>query len=151
MNANFLHFLGTVAVVAVVLTSSAAASVPAQRYSHPTQDTVYDTKTKLTWQRAVASTTYDWAGAKTYCRDLSLNGQGWRVPTIKEMETIVDDSRLDPPAIDPEAFSTPLAGYLWCSSSQAKATTVYAWVVDVSDGSSYTTYQSEKYYVRCVR
>jgi hypothetical protein len=49
--------------------------------------TVYDAKTKLTWQQTVSSSMYTWADAKTYCAGVgtSLGGTGWRLPREQEM------------------------------------------------------------------
>src|SRR5258706_11285535 len=75
--------------------SSKAA--PAVRY-RIANSTVYDTQTKLTWQQAIPKSLYAWADAKTYCSALSLDGSGWRLPSINELQTLVDESTN--PAID---------------------------------------------------
>ena len=78
--------------------------------------TVYDTRTQLTWQRAVTDNEYDLADAASYCSELALAGGGWRLPQVSELLTIVDPTQHDP-AIDPLAFpSTPLANF-WSSSA----------------------------------
>ena len=94
MNASLLRFLGAI-IVAAVVTAPAWATAPSGRYTI-TAGTVYDTKTKLTWQQPGPSATYTWAAAKTYCAGLgsSLGGTGWRLPTIKELQTIVDNSKV---------------------------------------------------------
>jgi hypothetical protein len=102
MNASIHRFLGALAIIAVALPTSADASAPAGRYvvtnGGTGNGTVYDTKTKLTWQQTVSSTTYTWADAKTYCAGVgtSLGGTGWRLPTLKELQTIVDYSQSNP-------------------------------------------------------
>jgi energy-coupling factor transporter ATP-binding protein EcfA2 len=50
-----------------------------------------DGDTGLTWQQGVASSTPVWAGAQTYCTSLSLMGNGWRLPSIQELNTLVDE------------------------------------------------------------
>jgi formylglycine-generating enzyme required for sulfatase activity len=150
MNATFPCFLGAVAVVAVVLTASVEAGAPAGRYT-TASGAVFDTKTKLTWQQTAPSGTYTWADAKTYCQNLSLAGTGWRLPTMKELQTIVDDSRLNP-SIDPTAFPATLATYFWSSSPFAGQQTA-AWFVDfgLSVGSTNTDDMTSTHDVRCVR
>ncbi len=138
MNASIHHCLGAVAIIALTLPTSADANAPAGRYvvtnGGTASGTVYDTKTKLTWQQAVPSTTYTWAAAKTYCAGVgaSLGGTGWRLPTCKELQTIVDDSRTYP-AIDSNAFPNTQTTVYW-SSSQVAGSPSYAWYVDFSDG-----------------
>jgi Protein of unknown function (DUF1566) len=118
--------------------------------------TVNDTKTKLTWQRIVPTTSYTWADANTYCQQTvgaSLGGTGWRLPTIKELQTIVDDSRLNP-AIDPTTFpATPAAPLVeFWSSSPLAGSTSSAWFIGFYYGSpsNYGTV-SDMHNVRCVR
>lgn len=70
--------------------------------------TVHDSKTGLTWQRAVPDQRMTWAEAKEYAAALDLDGGGWRLPTVQELVGIVDYCRRNP-AIDEAAFpDTPL-------------------------------------------
>ena len=154
MNARIFRFLAAVAVV-VALTASADASAPAGRYVVTSggtgNGTVYDTKTKLTWQQTVPSTAYTWANAKTYCAGVgaSLGGTGWRLPTLKELQTIVDYSQSNP-SIDSTAFpSTP--GNVFWSSSPLAGSSSNAWRVDFGYGYTGNVVVSNPRYVRCVR
>jgi hypothetical protein len=113
---------------------------------------VRDNVTGLEWQQGNDSHRYTWEQAIEYCDNLSLGGyEDWRLPTIKELATIVDMSIAHPgPTIDTTYFpGTEAAGY-WSSSSFA-AYTPLAWVVDFSYGGMYeydTTYYT---FVRAVR
>ena len=131
MNAHVARFLAVVALATVAFTRSADANSPAGRYT-TSGGTVYDTKTKLTWQQAVAPGTYAWAGAKAYCAGLNLGGTGWRLPTIKELQTIVDDSQTNP-SIDTTAFPSTPADWFWSSSPLAGSSSS-AWAVDIGNG-----------------
>jgi glucose dehydrogenase len=150
MNAPILRFLGAISIVGVTLPTPADANAPAGRYvvtnGGTVNGTVYDTKTKLTWQQTVPSTTYAWADAKTYCTSM---GSGWRLPTIKEVQTIVDVSQ-GVPSIDPTAFPSTPANYYWSSSSVASSPS-YAWAVDFHYGSTHGYVVFGLYNVRCVR
>jgi hypothetical protein len=57
MNAPILRFLGAISIVGVTLPTPADANAPAGRYvvtnGGTVNGTVYDTKTKLTWQQTV--------------------------------------------------------------------------------------------------
>jgi hypothetical protein len=147
MNARRCFSLAAVGIV-LGLMVSAHADAPTGRYTI-TNGTVYDSKSKLTWQQTVPSTKYAWAAAKTYCSGLSLAGSGWRLPTAKELQTIVDESR-NSPSIDPTAFpSTPL-DYFWSSSPLADSSS-YAWIVYFDDGYTGIKDVSNTNDVRCVR
>jgi hypothetical protein len=115
-------------------------------------ETAFDRLTGLTWQRQVAPGTYSWQGAIDYCGDLALGGSAdWRVPDIKELQTIVDD-RTCAPAIDATVFpATPGSDDFWSvtddSSFDANAWTLSALMGDVNGFAAQTDLHS----VRCVR
>ena len=148
MKAHVPRFVAAVAVIVVALTASADANAPAGRYT-TANGTVYDTKTKLTWQEAVPTGTYTWANAKAYCAGLSLNGTGWRLPTIKELQTIVDDSQANP-SIDTTAFLSTPVDWFWSSSPLAGSSS-FAWGVDFTYGVTSYNGVSDYHDVRCVR
>jgi hypothetical protein len=151
MNARLLSSLAVVAVAAS-LALLAHADAPTGHYNNA-NGTVYDTKTKLTWQEPGPSTPYTWTEAKTYCAGLSLDGTGWRLPTVKELLTIVDESRRNP-AIDPTAFPGLLdlqSSEFWSSSLRAGDSSV-VWSVSfrISGRTQYWPV-STRCNVRCVR
>jgi hypothetical protein len=142
------------ALLAVALETQAAA--PSGRFT-VASGTVHDNKTGLTWQAAMPSGLYAWGSASTsgtaqsYCATLSLNGSGWRLPTLKELTTIVDYSVASPgPMIDANYFPNTVAALTW-SSTPWTAMSGYAWGVYFSSGSSDAQNVSSTYNVRCVR
>ena len=159
MKKTILCLLGVIAITIVVLPSPVNANAPARRYvvsagSGSGNGTVYDSKTKLTWQQTSPSTKYALADAKQYCAQVgtSLSGTGWRLPTIKELLTIVDYS-LSSPAIDPNAFPlTPATVWFWSSSPVvAPGSTSKALGVYFGRGNDFFDDPSVPYNVRCVR
>ena len=60
--------------------------------------TVTDNNTKLIWQDSttVIQMTRNWEESITYCDGLNLDGGGWRLPNINELQTIIDDNRSNP-------------------------------------------------------
>jgi hypothetical protein len=98
----------------VLSLASADASAPKGRYVIQ-QQTVFDTKARLTWERSSSDLlTVD--GAKARCAKLgaTVGGTGWRLPTIKELFTIVDFSVAPPgPLIDAEAFPQTPPDIFW--------------------------------------
>jgi hypothetical protein len=92
----------------------------------------------------------------------AVNAQGlcgagdWRLPTVKELEGIVDYGRFNP-AIDPEyfpntpsSFTNTLLGAFWSGSSCANDSS-YAWSVIFLLGHPYHYSRSNDYRVRLVR
>lgn len=96
---------------------------------------VTDNFTHLTWQRSVDANAYAWLAAQNYCANLTLAGGGWRVPSIKELATLVDLEAPYPgplgvePAIDTHAFPDTPATQFW-SSTPLVGQTESAWYVD---------------------
>jgi hypothetical protein len=115
---------------------------------------VRDNVTGLEWQQATVPGTYTWAQAITYCENLVLPAGGysdWRLPTIKELSTLVDSSIPYPgPTINTTFFPGTVASYYWSSTTYAYYTS-YAW--GVSFGYGYVMYydKTNNYYVRAVR
>ena len=114
--------------------------------------TVYDQRSKLTWQDSIPSATYTWADAKPYCSGLSatLGGTLWRLPTVKELLSIVDVTR-STPSIDTTAFSVTWSDFFWSSTTYAASTTVNPWVVSFDKGDVNIANTSDMQHLRCVR
>ncbi|MBL0707901.1 MAG: DUF1566 domain-containing protein [Sulfurimonas sp.] len=110
-----------------------------------------DTKTGLVWQDDVDAKTVkkEWSGAKSYCKKLTLDAKSdWRVPNIKELQSIVDISRYKP-AIK-KGFQNIASSFYWSSSAIVSGSSS-AWIVYFYSGHTNGYDKSDKYYVRCVR
>jgi hypothetical protein len=120
--------------------------------------TVTDTITGLVWQRGGKGAragcggkdnlSCTWAEAKAYCASLTLAGASdWGLPTLPELETIVDFTKPGP-SIDRAAFPDTPPDRVWASFLSGRDR---AWLVDFIDGASYPDSRREGYLVRCVR
>ena len=133
----------------------ARADAPAGRYV-VSNGTVTDNKTKLVWQQSISGSAYTRAEALAYCPTL---GSGWRLPTAKELITLIDFSKADDgstPLVSSGLFPakdwsyTGGAYYFWSSTGDDTSGT---WAVNFKHDfyllarlvSDTTTY------VRCVR
>ncbi len=128
-----------------------AEYVKARAYTDLGNGIVRDTVTGLEWQQATAPGTYTWQQALDYVdllnTDEYLGYDDWRLPTIQELSSIVDSSRINP-AIDP-IFSA-VASYYWSSTTYA-GNTDYAWCVYFGYGYVSRYYKTYYGYVRAVR
>ncbi len=96
------------------------------------------------------------ADGKDYCPALELNGNTWRLPSIKELDTLVDEnppiSKVSP-AIDTAHFPDTSADKPYWSSSAFAAWELDSgepqWVLNFLDG--FTGYGKTEARVRCVR
>ena len=73
----------------------------------------------------------------------------WRLPTVMELESIVDLSRHDP-SIDTAFFANTQTSLYWSSNTRA-IETPYAWYMNFTSGTASYNYQSYGYCVRAVR
>ena len=126
----------------------AAAEAPVGRYVVE-EGTVTDTRTRLTWQRAPDLTARAWTQAAPYCAALELSGKGWRLPSVKELLTLVDESRWGP-AIDPGAFPGTPSDYFWTSSPLATFP-MFVWTVFFGKGTASFFEINNPRLIRCVR
>jgi hypothetical protein len=117
------------------------ADAPAGRYTI-SAGTVFDKKTKLTWQRSVSATQSTWADAINSCPS------GWRLPTFKELLTLADYGRANP-AIDPTAFPSTPAALFWTSTVPSGGGGAY--IVNFANGGGGVGDPATLYYVRCVQ
>jgi hypothetical protein len=83
--------------------------------------TVTDTAMKLMWQQADDGRPRDWSQSLAYCEGLTLAGYtDWRLPNIKELQTLVD-YRYSDPAIDPDFFKQQdKRGWFWSSTTHGE-------------------------------
>jgi hypothetical protein len=111
----------------------ALAAAPTGRYRIDGR-TAYDTTSMLTWNRDFEPA-LTFAAANTYCSDLSLNGfDDWRLPTLKELQSLVD-FRTGNPAIDTTVFAgTPIADPDFWSSTHTSLDSTKTWVVGFANG-----------------
>ena len=111
--------------------------------------TVTDKSTGLMWQQATAPGEYTWREALSYCENLTLAGYtDWRLPSVKELRSIVDYSVYNP-AINTRYFPDTLHFYYWSSTPNAYNT--YAWGIYFYQGDDSYQNKADPYYVRAVR
>jgi hypothetical protein len=131
------------------------SAAPAGQYTYTAGGvTVVDAKTGLTWQRTVP-TAMTQLEAKTYCKSdavaTSLSGVGWRLPTTKELQTLVDYSADAAPMIDRSAFPLTPPNPFWSSSPVATTVLANVWATTFANGFTFITDPTNVQYVRCVR
>jgi hypothetical protein len=147
--------LGLALLVSVVVSSPVRADAPPGRYTG-SGGTVVDSLTHLTWQQMVAATGGDdgagrstWANAKSTCASL---GGGYRLPTAKELFTLVDFSKTNP-AIDTStgAFPGTPSEAFWTATPLAGSPPTSAWFISFDDGYAGNVVMTQPNRVRCVR
>jgi Protein of unknown function (DUF1566) len=126
---NHLRRISFMALAGLIVSTAAAdATAPAGRFVVGTDTgafdevafpVVFDKKTKLTWDQRVftAATAADAAAA---CTPDLTNTVGWRLPTVRELLTLIDYSNDgSSAAIDATYFPNTPAASFWSSTSSA--------------------------------
>ena len=92
-----------------------------------TEPVLIDNTTGLHWRRT--SIYYSWSSAKSYCEGLNTSGYGgetgWRLPSVKEFMTIMDNY----PTLDPEYFSNASDNSYYWTITADKANSNNVWVM----------------------
>jgi hypothetical protein len=116
-------------------------------------DLVADRGTGLVWQRRQGTTTYSFADAEPHCA--AFAGGGFRVPSMKELQTVMDETKSASSLIDAEVFPdfpTATNASFWTSSPSA-GRPGHAWFVRgaATLAAAVDADLSAEFYVRCVR
>ena len=119
------------------------------RFVDNNDGTVTDKETNLVWMKQDDGKRRSWKEAMEYCdkNEAKLPGAGWRLPTVKELISLIDYERYNP-SIDPVFTDTKSASY-WSSTPHA-GNPGDAWVVGFFIGNEYWN-KSYGYFVRPVR
>jgi len=150
--------------LALVLAGTVSPALAAKTYSDNGDGTVTDPTTGLIWMRCAMGQTWDGVNstctgtASTYTFDqanaltgtVTIAGQSdWRVPTIRELQSIVERAILNP-AIDRTAFPAAPASSFWSASAHASLSG-FAWYAYFSWGAASYGGRDAKFAVRLVR
>ena len=124
---------------------------PPRRYLTNGDGTATDLATHLVWQQAEASSEMTWADALSYARSLSLGGKtDWRLPSIKELQSINDESRTNP-SIDRDAFPDARPVRYWSSTTLFSRDMSRAWFLELRVGITSYDDKAIVHAVKCVR
>jgi hypothetical protein len=111
--------------------------------------TVTDITTGLMWEQT-ETRAMTWEKALAFSENLDLAGfRDWRLPTIRELSRLVDDSRREP-SIDTAYFPGCRPSFYWSSTTHALYPG-FAWHVRFDDGLVRAGHKGRRYYVRAVR
>jgi len=146
------------------LAATAQADAPVDQYGFfdSSAQTIQDLRTGLIWQRDAPTQAAMFYDAAAYCGGLSLATPagpttGWRVPSYKELLTLVDETPhteyvvngLKEVWTDANAFPQTAVDKDYWTSSLYLAAPASAYVVDFSDGFGGQQDTVAMLYVRC--
>ena len=120
----------------------------ARSYTRYSMGIVKDNVTGLEWQDDVDSVSSNWDEAQSYCHNLTLAGGQWRLPTIEELETLVDD--VQHPSVESNLFEHITSSRYWSSTLYADDNSS-AWSIQFGIGTWAYGNKGNNLFVRCVR
>ncbi len=110
---------------------------PADHYTVGT-DTVTDNYTGLVWQRGRSPSLMEFSGAAGYCSGLTLDGiSGWRVPTLNELASTVNEAKVGGAIVDSAFPDNPngcKAPEYWFWAAEPSKVGGTAWGLSYCDG-----------------
>ena len=117
---------------------------------------VADNNTGLQWQQTISEGIF-YSEADKYCAELNYGGHDdWRLPTIQELASIIDNSRVAP-SMDTDYFpdsNVPDGDqgfFFWTSSPYTGTDNHYTWCISFNSGGIYEQQKNSRNFVRCVR
>lgn len=146
---------------AQTINSSVPNATPDDRYAVISDGTVIDSHTGLMWSLCVVGLAgsdcsagvaeqADWADAVTMANESELGGYSdWRLPNVKELNSIFAFDRFDP-SINLTVFPNTPGGLTW-TSTISQEISARSWVVDFSGGATRFVSRQSAQYVRLVR
>lgn len=112
--------------------------------------TTTDLVTDLLWQQIPYSDSITWEQALTLADTLTFAGYSdWRLPNIKELQSINDESLINP-SINQIFFNGINVNRYWSSTSLPNQTTK-AWYLDTQFGVTTYQFKTNKFYTLCIR
>ncbi len=118
------------------------------KYRDNHDGTVWDLARRATWQRQDSGKDLEWHDAKAYCAELGLSGSGWRLPSIFELLSLVDQLRQGGNRV---ASAFQKSNSIYWTASPTNSSWSSAFVVYFDFGVTNVAGTLNKYRVRCVR
>jgi hypothetical protein len=116
------------------------------------KDYARDTYTGLLWQDTFDAkdmeVTYE--EAEAYCHNLKINDQvNWRIPTLKELVSLIDYKKYKPAILDGIEYTTNDA--YWSSTPSVEDIKKEVWGVNFTNGKTVIIGRHYDRFVRCVK
>jgi hypothetical protein len=119
-------------------------------YSDNLNGTITDNRTNLVWQKIPNSNPMTWEAALQYAENLTLgNDSNWRLPNIKELQSLNDESYVNP-SVNPSFFNNMGVRKYWSSTTQQNQA-ANAWYWNTQYGITTYDAKSNNNFVLCVR
>ena len=119
-------------------------------YTDNGDGSILDNRTNLVWQKIPNSNPMTWEAALQYAENLTLgNDSNWRLPNIKELQSLNDESYVNP-SVNPSFFNNMGVRKYWSSTTQQNQS-ANAWYWNTQYGITAYEAKSNSNFVICVR
>jgi Protein of unknown function (DUF1566) len=156
-----LYFIPIGIVALALFTSEAAAQsqpwntiIQFNRFQVLTQfgnAAVFDGETGLVWEQSPETNVQTWLNAQARCNTKTVgNRQGWRLPTLQELASLVEPTVRFGPTLAAHPFTNVRASIYW-SATTAAGNPGIAWFVNFDDGRVGNGLKTDTHFVWCVR
>ena len=126
------------------------ATMVTSHFTDNRDGSITDHLTGLLWQKIPNPDSLSWEDALLYAESLTLAGYSdWRLPNIKELQSLNDESLINP-SLNKSYFGVTASNKYWSSTTLPNQTSK-AWYLNTQYG--ITTYDTKtiKHYLICVR
>jgi hypothetical protein len=153
--ATLLIFVPLSSAVAQNCNNKISSTSPAQRFLDNQDGSITDRRTGLQWSQCSLGQTWDngacqdEAQALPYAVVALVAEPGWRLPTVKELSSLVE-LRCSSPAINHKTFPTTATGVYWTSTRFINSDGQF-WQVHFLHGEAVPEKADSAAYVRWVR
>ncbi len=135
--------------VRAVRDNNAPATIP-NHYTDNGDGTITDNLTNLVWQKTPSTSIFTWEQALNNAESLSFAGDNdWRVPNIKELQSINDETTVNP-SVNTAFFGSIGVKHYWSSTTLPNQTTK-AWYWNTQFGITTYDTKTNSNYLLCVR
>jgi len=112
---------------------------------------VLDKETGLVWEKDPSSAIQTWLQGIENCYTRTVGGRkGWRLPTIEELNSLVDATSSNPALLGGHPFDNIQLGWYWTNNTDSKHP-ANAWYVDFASGNAGGDNKYSSRFIWCVR
>ncbi|MEO8045930.1 MAG: DUF1566 domain-containing protein [Nitrospirota bacterium] len=166
---NWVRRIGAVglALGCLALAGLGSGATPAEAADSPTDqqsgsrfvvleafnnEAALDNESGLVWETIPARAATVWKNAAGICAKKTVGGKkGWRLPTVKELETLADHTIYPPPALPPGHPFSNIEFFGYWTATEHEDYTMSAWDVNFDYGIVGNDFKINKNFVWCVR
>jgi Protein of unknown function (DUF1566) len=111
---------------------------------------VFDGETGLVWEQSPETNGQNWLNAQARCNTKTVgNRQGWRLPTLQELASLVKPTVRFGPTLPGHPFTNVRASIYW-SATTAAGNSAIAWFVSFEDARVANGLKTDTHFVWCV-